>query len=64
MGGAFFDNGNCNRVIHSRKSGMEELCGDAGRKIDWSELQHDARDSEGGGIGVDGDNILVRPKTL
>jgi hypothetical protein len=51
-------------MIHSRKSGMEELCGDAGRKIDWSELQHDARDSEGGGIGVDGDNILVRPKTL
>jgi hypothetical protein len=52
-------------VIHSRKSGIEELCGDAGRKIDWSESQHDdARDNEGGRIGVDGDNILVRPKTL
>lgn len=52
-------------MIHSRKSGMEELCGDAGRKIDWSELQHDdARDDEEGGIGVDGDDILVRPKTL
>jgi len=34
MGRAFFDNVNYNCVINSRKSGMEELCGDAGRKID------------------------------
>jgi hypothetical protein len=33
-GRGFVNGNNSGCVIHSRKSGMEELCGDAGRKID------------------------------